>query len=430
MKRLGIVLAVGFGSLTALGACGSNVDNSDFPDTGVLPIPDSGTPVNPDIPDGSSGDAQLPDSGFTKCASATVAAEKIPFHLVVVFDRSSSMCCYPGGRCYSQKDPNNPNVTLPAERDCARPDSRWGVSTAALKSFFANAKTTGSKASIVAFPKRAISADANSSADSTRVCKNEYYDGNDLNDLDLIKDVELYEQGLPSNTASSVLIKPDNGGFTTPTKHAVNGATTVARKIQAAAGAGEKTALLLFTDGYPQWCETQSNDLVDSIANVNAEVSAALGSGFKTYVIGVSSGADSLTNLNSIARAGDPQAPATGDAAYLISVNDPAAAATQLANAFDTIRTKAASCSVKVPAPPAGETLDPKKVNVILTSGGVKEDLAYSSDCTDANGWHYDNLAAPKTIDLCPGACKKLQNDPASNVDVVLGCETRGDIGK
>ena len=105
----------------------------------------------------------------------------------------------------------------------------------------------------------------------------------------------------------------------------------------------------------------------------------------------VSSGADSLTNLNSIARAGDPQAPATGDAAYLISVNDPAAAATQLANAFDTIRTKAASCSVKVPAPPAGD----RPIKFEHVSVKVRRPAAFERFLRDGLGLRFSDRMGP-----------------------------------
>lgn len=87
----------------------------------------------------------------------------------------------------------------------------------------------------------------------------------------------------------------------------------------------------------------------------------------------------------------------------------------------------AVACEILVPKPPAGETFDPTKVNVLYTptSGApvtIEQDT--SKPCASgANGWQYN---ADKTkILLCGDACAKLKADPTGKVTVELGCATK-----
>jgi hypothetical protein len=88
----------------------------------------------------------------------------------------------------------------------------------------------------------------------------------------------------------------------------------------------------------------------------------------------------------------------------------------------------AVSCDYEIPAAPAGETFDRNKVNVVYanTSG---LDTTYprvdaADRCGDLSAWHYDSLAAPTKVILCPRACESVQSDNAAIVKVGFGCET------
>ncbi|RYZ65610.1 MAG: hypothetical protein EOP08_06630 [Proteobacteria bacterium] len=75
--------------------------------------------------------------------------------------------------------------------------------------------------------------------------------------------------------------------------------------------------------------------------------------------------------------------------------------------------------------PPANETLDYAKVNVVHTpTGGTDVVLPRSDDCAEPGGWHYDDPAAPTTIQLCDGACATAKSGGA--LKIVLGCATQG----
>jgi hypothetical protein len=86
------------------------------------------------------------------------------------------------------------------------------------------------------------------------------------------------------------------------------------------------------------------------------------------------------------------------------------------------------ACELTVPPPPAGEKLDPDKVNVTYVpgTGGMGESFLRddSKPCeAGANGWQYN---ADKTkIFLCGDACKKVQADLGAKVNVEFGCETK-----
>ena len=88
------------------------------------------------------------------------------------------------------------------------------------------------------------------------------------------------------------------------------------------------------------------------------------------------------------------------------------------------------SCDLTLPMPPAGETLDPTKVNVKYQMGGVAPGMTLpqvpaAADCAAAGGWFYDDNTTPTKITLCPATCTSVQGDPAANVKVEFGCSTQ-----
>ena len=87
------------------------------------------------------------------------------------------------------------------------------------------------------------------------------------------------------------------------------------------------------------------------------------------------------------------------------------------------------SCTWKIPAPPMGQTFDPAKVNVEYHSGGTVDQIGFAKSLADCGptkgGWYYDNPAAPTAVLACPATCQKIQADPAGEVNLSFGCETR-----
>jgi hypothetical protein len=86
-------------------------------------------------------------------------------------------------------------------------------------------------------------------------------------------------------------------------------------------------------------------------------------------------------------------------------------------------------CEWTIPAPPAGQTLQPNLVNVQYTPSatGIAETVLHLDDaatCAGVEGWHYDNNSAPTRVIACPATCTRLQADQNAKLDVLFGCQT------
>jgi len=376
-KRLG-----GFvGSLATCAivvACGGG--GADDP--GAFPeAPTNGGTFTPPAGSGPSngpfGGGSTPPGGGgvnNECASVKAQAEKLPLEMIVVLDKSGSMCEYTSG--------TNP-------RDCNNASSKWKVVTKALETFFRSFESTDITVSLIAFPN-----------------------GNECSASSYQTPIE--RQKLP--LGADALVTRMNGlspNGSTPTTPAAQGAVNYAKTVETAQAGKGKTVIVFATDGYPQDC---SGNSIDAAGNVLATVSTTI----KSYVIGVGGLLQDLDRL--AAKGGTTKA-------ILVSTADTAKAATDLTAALSQIRGASLSCEYAVPAPPAGQTLDVNKVNVQFTlQGGQPETLPYSADCSNAKGWRYDNATAPTKIQLCQNACDNVKSvaGTTAKLDVVLGCKTEG----
>lgn len=326
---------------------------------------------------GPFGGGTTPPTGpgvNNECASVKAQAEKLPLEMIVVLDKSGSMCEYTSG--------TNP-------RDCNNPASKWKVVTKALETFFRSFESAEITVSLIAFPN-----------------------GNECS-------VSTYEtpierQKLP--LGADALVTKMNGlspNGSTPTTQAAQGAVNYARTVETALAGKGKTVIVLATDGYPQDCNGNS---IAAAGNVVATVASTI----KSYVIGVGG---LLQDLDQLAAKGGT------NKAILVSTADTNKAATDLTLALSQIRGASLSCEYAVPAAPAGQTLDVNKVNVQFTlQGGQPETLPYSADCSNPKGWRYDNATTPTKIQLCQNACDNVKSvaGTTAKLDVVLGCKTEG----
>ncbi len=307
------------------------------------------------------------------CARLSVRAEPVPAHLVVVLDRSNSMC-----------------KTLEGGSDCAAPTSRWQLTTGALEQMFKSSASSGIRASLIGFPAGA------------NTCQPANYM------TPIVANVTLPDPGSLQAKIASV-----GTSGSTPTRDALAGAMQYVAQIDAKTGGKERVAIVLATDGLPKGC-ADANTVEPSAA-----LAAQIASRVPTFVVGI--GPD-LSALDRLAQAGG-----TGKAHIAASV-DPSAIAAELGAALASIRRAVLSCELSLPAVPAGETLDPAKVNVEVKSGAGRMTLTYSAGCADAAGWRYDDAATPTKVVLCASACDATKVDVAAEVGMVVGCETKGDV--
>lgn len=297
------------------------------------------------------------------CATSSAQAQQVPVYLVFMFDRSGSM-----GQ-----------------------NSKWTTCKAGLETFFADPKSAGLYASIQFF------------ANLSDECNPAVY-----------ASPAVAMTALPSNTfASTIEQYSPNAG--TPTLPAITGALQYAQMMEAQ-HAGAKVAVVLATDGIPNDCNSDVN-------NVAAEA-AKYAKTIPTYVIGVGG---ELTNLDAIAAGGGTQK------AFIVSVGNPQQTAVDFQNALNVIRGKSLACEYALPTPPPGQTLDINTVNVQFTSsGGQPQTLTYDKDCASPGGagWHYDDANNPTKIEICKATCDQIQADTGGKIDIVTGCATQGGVTK
>jgi hypothetical protein len=90
--------------------------------------------------------------------------------------------------------------------------------------------------------------------------------------------------------------------------------------------------------------------------------------------------------------------------------------------ALASIAAQVASCSYSIPEPPAGQSLDLEKVNVVLNKSTSEHYLvlrAGSRDC--ASGWYLDEQ---DNIVLCRETCAQVRQDELSSLELRFGCAT------
>lgn len=296
------------------------------------------------------------------CATSDASVSAPPVHLVFMIDRSGSMGNSKEGQ----------NLSL-----------RWQPVVAGLNSFFADSASSNISASVAFYSQ------------SQNECSAATY-----------QTPAVAMTQLPNAGAFSDAFAQTGPGGGTPTKPALQGAIAYAQQVKASLPAGEKVAIVLATDGEP-------NDCSSTVDNV-AAVAATVASDIPTYVIGV--GPDT-TNLDAIAQGGNT------DHAIMIATNDTAQVSADLRNALGQIAKQQLGCNYDLPKPPAGQTLDVNAVNVDFTpTGGQTQTLPYSADCSNPNGWHYDNAAAPAQIIMCASTCSTLSNADSGKVSIVFGC--------
>ncbi len=370
MKRIVTTCALGF----AMAACGGS-DASLFDGQ-------NGDLGGRDTPEGNGLPEIGPRGTGSACVTEVTAAELTPTNLVFVYDRSGSM----GDAANGGFDPA----------------LKWIPVGTGMKEFFADPYSKTLRASLQFFP---------------------------LNDIDIPSacNYNYATPTVPLTSAADVAFakaidttKPSGG---TPTLPALNGGIAYAKEV-ATQRPGDKTAVVLVTDGEPGFWDAQANAFVPGCPNnTPAAAAAAALAAFQgtpsvpTYVVGVG---PKLDSLNQVAAAGG-----TGKA-IMVDISQPATTKATIVSTLGQIRAREVSCDFSVPPPPPGETLDTNSVNVVLVAAdGSQRVLGYSKDCSDGAGWHYDNLGAPSRILLCQSACDNAKQSTEGKVSIAFGCKTK-----
>jgi hypothetical protein len=383
-RRLAVLVSVTCALGSTLLACGSDSGSMFGDGNGKSGVDNSGAD-----PEGSFEDPLGPNGLFGACATSSTDTRLTPANLVVMYDKSGSMG--------NLKD--DPSFD---------PNKRWIPISTGMKDFFADPRSSTMNASLQFFPLGGSESSA-PEAQIEAACGYDY--ANPRVRLTSLTKSQAFVMAIDTTQPS--------GG--TPTLPALRGAIRYAKTV-ATDHPGDKTAVVLVTDGEPGMIVPPSNNFGpgcngNTIDNVAAEARAAYqGSpSIATYVIGIGD----LQNLNNVAVAGGTKR------AFIIDANNPATTKDVFQTALEDIRAKNLTCDFAMPSPGKDQKINPKSFNVVYQRANNKYDiLAYNQDCTDGRGWKYDNAETPTTVTLCEATCKQVQSDNGGKLKLAFGCAT------
>jgi hypothetical protein len=368
---------------------------------------------------GSAGTPPIDEDAA--CGTGMASASLKPVNMFVVFDRSSSMNQCGSGMMGGGMMGGGMGET------CETGPTRWELAATALTQFFQDPGAADLGVALRFYPHDLPVAGCvgdmggmmggEMDAGTTMTC--------DINacamplvDMGVLKadpaPADAHEAALVNAIMTSV---PGMSGQGTPTFVALSGAAQWSIAYQQA-NTEQRTVIVLVTDGEPNGCNTNIDDIAGVAANALATAEV------RTYAIGLAVGADFL---NTIAMAGGT------DQAFI--VNDGATATADLLAAFNAIRGMALACDFPVPSSTtSGMAIDPTLINVNFTStaGGEVElgMVASAADCGTQQAWYYDNPAAPTRIILCPESCTTVTGDVNASIAILAGCKPREPVTK
>jgi hypothetical protein len=296
-------------------------------------------------------------------------------------------------------------------------DTRWDLTSAALKAFFADPEESGLKLALRFFPHD-LPAEG---------CRKEEEDAPNCNvnacAMPLVPLGALTADAAPTDAQEKALLDatdmsaPPNVSQGTPIFAALSGALQWATN-QRGMTPTENSVVVLVTDGEANGC---NNDIGD-ISQLAADAFAA--NQIRTYAIGLTGSQEG--DMDQIAEAGGTEKG--------IFVADGNNATQQLKDALGAIRGEVLDCDFPMPEPKPGIDVDPALINVNYTpSGGMETTLTQvaNADACGANpSWYYDNVAAPTRIILCKNTCDTITADPMASLQILLGCATSSDVPK
>lgn len=387
---IGITGGTGVGGAT--GGTGGSIVASGGTGNVIMTVGGSAgmTPVDPDA----------------SCGQGMASADLKPVNMFVMFDRSTSM--------------NDCSDGSPPQEDMPCPTgSRWDSAAEALKAFFASPDAAELGVALRFFPHDLPAMGCRSGGN------NNGGGGCDVNACSqpLVDMGTLTADLAPTDAHEAALVAAVDTSFPTesqgtPISAALDGALTWATAYQMA-NPDQRTVVVLVTDGEPNGCMTDFDD----INEIAAEALDA--AGVRTYAIGLTNmngGGVSQEDMNSLAEAGGT------DQAFFVS--DSATAASELTATLNAIRGMAIACDFPLPSSTSsGMAIDPTLINVNYTPTGGSEvqlGLVASADqCGTEQAWYYDDPAMPTRILLCPAACSTVTADSGAAISILAGCKPR-----
>jgi hypothetical protein len=362
----------------AAGAAASNAGNRGYA-AGVNGSPD---PSMPDL-----GPIKEQDAASAMCNAIVNKGEQITVDIFFMFDQSASMTC-----------------AIPSGGD------RWEAVKNALVKFVQDPGAAGINVGIQYF---GLQGGGNRRGGGQSSCTPADYQAPDVEIAPLPMNAQPVVDSLNRHMAAS----------NTPTPPALAGAINHAIDWKNQ-HPGHTVVVVLVTDGQPNQCGA-----VADVANVAGQGQMHT---IPTYVIGVISPGNTCDldpnppnqpDLDSVAMAGGTQM------ALMVDTTQDTAA--QFLDTMNKIRAKTVvPCQYSIPPAPAGQQIDPNKINVEYTPPGATmpstiPGVTMATCDPQSGGWYYDNPGAPTKINLCPATCSAISGQIGGQVNITVGCATK-----
>jgi hypothetical protein len=201
---------------------------------------------------------------------------------------------------------------------------------------------------------------------------------------------------------------------------------------------GSWDALVQIINSYPMYSSMMRPDAAKHFVVVTDDESTQMDAAtFTTSVAGLDPTLFATWKMNAIyAQSMCPAAAAVGNV-YKTLIDQTGGVGSDLCSqdfdpVFDALaqhvaQTAEIACDFPIPPAPAGQTLDPRKVNVRFTSpAGAAVDVAKipeGEDCNGREGWYYDNDQTPTKVISCEASCTSFRSS-GGRVEVLFGCDS------
>lgn len=275
-------------------------------------------------------------------------------------------------------------------------NDRWGKTTTALKTFFADPASAGLGVALRFWEHYKPVAGCDDTSCDINACS-----------VPLVPLGTLTTSPAPTDTQEKALIDAINSvlpAADTPMYPALGGAEKWAKALQLA-NPTQQYVVVFVTDGYPNSCNMDQTQIAALAED------AYLNAGVLTYAIGIQDANVAL--MNNIASKGG-----TSTAFFISDQQD---IQQQFLDAMLQIKGDVVACEFDLPN--AG-LFDPTNAKVTYTpsSGNPVTFPKVAGAASCGNGWYFDDPANPAKILLCPTTCQNIINDTGARIDLDLGC--------
>lgn len=367
VKQIATSLVISGSLVACFGDIGSSFDGLDGSGESSG---QGGTKAEDDPIDFTTSQSAGGGDGFNECAAVSETAKEIPITMFVAVDKSGSM--------------GNSN--------------KWQNSKNAFTTFFTSQAADNINVALRFWPDSGC----DEKSCNASVCSQPLVDVGPLSDPN-------HESALISAFNSR------NPGGNTPMSAALKGATMWAVNHQTAVESKERVVVVLLTDGAPNGCDENINNIASVAANAYAQKEIL------TFAVGMQGSNESA--MDNIAKAGNT------DKGFFIGNGN---AEQDLLDALKKIQQSIVACSFAMPeSDDPTMPVDPNQVNVTYKPQGMGEpqtmlQVGSESECpSNQLAWYYDNPSNPAAILLCKSTCETIQADTAAEVGVSVGCATK-----